>query len=139
MWTAEHAIETTAAAAAIWRLWADVPGWKSWNAGVEAVSIHGPFRTGTRISMTPAGAPPVDMTLGEVRLNELFVDQTPIENILVTVFHRIEHVAAGRIRVVYRMEISGPGADTLGAELGPAISADFPEVLAALARRAEAA
>jgi hypothetical protein len=132
-------METTATPAAIWRLWSDVPGWKSWNAGVEAVSIHGPFRTGSSISMTPAGAPPVEMTLGEVRPNELFVDQTSIENVLVTVFHRIEHVGAGRIRVVYRMEITGPGADTLGAELGPAISGDFPEVLAALARRAEAA
>jgi len=139
MWTAEHAIETTATPAAIWRLWADVPGWKSWNAGVEAVSIHGPFKTGTRISMKPAGAPPVEMSLGEVRPNELFVDQTPIENILVTVFHRIEGVGPGRIRVVYRMEITGAGADTLGAELGPAISGDFPEVLAALVRRAEAA
>jgi hypothetical protein len=35
------------------------------------------------------------------------------------------------------MEISGPAADTLGTELGPAISADFPETLAALIARAE--
>jgi hypothetical protein len=35
------------------------------------------------------------------------------------------------------MEISGPAADTLGNELGPAISADFPEVLAALVERAQ--
>jgi hypothetical protein len=37
------------------------------------------------------------------------------------------------------MEISGPAADTLGPQLGPAISADFPETLAALVARAEAA
>jgi hypothetical protein len=35
------------------------------------------------------------------------------------------------------MEISGPEADTVGPELGPQISGDFPEVLAALAGRAE--
>jgi hypothetical protein len=36
------------------------------------------------------------------------------------------------------MEISGPAADTLGPQLGPAISGDFPETLAALVARAEA-
>ncbi|MEO8030411.1 MAG: SRPBCC family protein [Gemmatimonadota bacterium] len=137
MWTVEHSIETTAHPGAVWRLWTAVPGWKSWNAGIESVVIHGPFRSGTRISMTPAGASPVEMTLGEVRVNELFVDQTPIEDILVTVYHRIEQLGAGQSRITYRMEITGPGADTLGAELGPMISADFPEVLAALAQRAE--
>ena len=37
------------------------------------------------------------------------------------------------------MEITGPAADTLGAEIGPEISGDFPQVLAALAARAESA
>jgi hypothetical protein len=36
------------------------------------------------------------------------------------------------------MEISGPEADTVGPDLGPQISSDFPEVLRALAERAEA-
>jgi hypothetical protein len=44
----------------------------------------------------------------------------------------------GRSQVTYRMEIDGPTADTLGPELCPAISADFPETLAALDARAEA-
>jgi hypothetical protein len=35
------------------------------------------------------------------------------------------------------MEISGPGADRVGPELGPQISADFPETLSALVREAE--
>jgi hypothetical protein len=35
------------------------------------------------------------------------------------------------------MDISGTAADTLGAQLGPEISGDFPETLAALAARAE--
>jgi hypothetical protein len=37
---------------------------------------------------------------------------------------------------VYRMEITGPEADTVGADLGPQISGDFPDVLAALAEHA---
>jgi hypothetical protein len=47
-------------------------------------------------------------------------------------------VDAERARIVYRMEIDGPASDAVGPELGPQISGDFPDVLAALARRAEA-
>jgi hypothetical protein len=36
------------------------------------------------------------------------------------------------------MEISGPAADETGPELGPQISGDFPETLAALVAKAEA-
>jgi hypothetical protein len=35
------------------------------------------------------------------------------------------------------MEISGPAADSVGPELGPQISGDFPETLTALVERAE--
>jgi hypothetical protein len=36
------------------------------------------------------------------------------------------------------MEISGPAADAVGPELGPKISGDFPDTLAALVERAAA-
>ena len=50
--------------------------------------------------------------------------------------HRVERIAAGRSRITYRMEITGPAADTVGPEIGPEISGDFPQVLKALAARA---
>jgi hypothetical protein len=40
--------------------------------------------------------------------------------------------------VIYRTEITGPAADQVGPQLGPAITGDFPEVLAALVNLAEA-
>jgi hypothetical protein len=43
----------------------------------------------------------------------------------------------GRTRVTYRMEITGPAADTLGPQIGPEISGDFPQTLSALVERAE--
>ena len=49
-----------------------------------------------------------------------------------------DSLGEGRSMVTYRMEISGPAADTVGPELGPRISEDFPETLAALTERAEA-
>ncbi|WP_327004279.1 hypothetical protein OHA72_56100 [Dactylosporangium sp. NBC_01737] len=37
---------------------------------------------------------------------------------------------------MYRTEITGPAAAEIGPQLGPAITADFPDVVAALVERA---
>jgi hypothetical protein len=42
----------------------------------------------------------------------------------------------GRDRVIHRLEVSGPAADQVGPELGPAITKDFPEAMDALLARA---
>jgi hypothetical protein len=51
--------------------------------------------------------------------------------------HRLKAAEGGRTRIIYRTEITGPAADQVGPHLGPAITADFPDVLAALAKLAE--
>ncbi|RXT48635.1 hypothetical protein [Bradyrhizobium betae] len=43
VWQHEYAIETSATAETIWRIFRDVPGWKNWNAGIEQIDIDGPF------------------------------------------------------------------------------------------------
>ena len=58
MWTTERSIETTASAEAIWRLWADVPGWPDWIADVAHAELSGPFAVGSVILMTPIGQDP---------------------------------------------------------------------------------
>ncbi len=133
MWAHEASIETTAAPAAIWALFVDVNGWKRWNAGIERIEIHGPFASGTRFTMQPPGAEAFTSLLVDVRENEGFTDETVIDATRVLVHHRIEPLDSGRTRIVYGTEITGPGA----AEFGPAITADFPEVLLALSRLAE--
>jgi uncharacterized membrane protein len=39
MWTREDSVETTATPEAIWKLWADVEGWPSWNGDIEHIEI----------------------------------------------------------------------------------------------------
>jgi hypothetical protein len=135
MWTTEHAIETTAPPEAIWRVWADVPRWGEWNPDIERIEISGPFEAGTTITMTPRGQEPVGLRIAEADEPELFVDEADLGEVVVRTLHRAEKVDGGRTRVVYRMEITGSAADTLG----PQISADFPEVLAALVEHAQRA
>jgi hypothetical protein len=138
MWANEHSIETSAAPEAIWRLWADVPGWSAWNGDIERIELHGPFAAGSRIVMTPIGEEPVELRIADAVEPELFVDEAELGEIVVRTLHRIEPLEGGRARVTYRMEITGPAADTFGPQIGPEISGDFPQTLAALVERAEA-
>jgi hypothetical protein len=46
MWSAEHSVETSASPEAIWRLWADVPGWPEWNADLARAELEGEFQAG---------------------------------------------------------------------------------------------
>jgi uncharacterized protein YndB with AHSA1/START domain len=137
MWTNEQSIEAAASPEAIWRLWSDVTGWPEWNADIEHIEISGPFAAGSTISMTPVGQDPVELRIAEAVEPDLFVDEADLGDIVVRTIHRVEPLEGGRSRVVYRMEISGPAADSVGPELGPQISGDFPETLSALARQAE--
>jgi uncharacterized protein YndB with AHSA1/START domain len=137
MWTNEQSIETSASPEAIWRLWSDVAGWPEWNADIEHIEISGPFAAGSTISMTPVGQDPIELRIAEAVEPDLFVDEAEFADVVVRTVHRVEPLEGDRSRVVYRMEISGPAADSMGPEIGPQISSDFPETLAALAQQAE--
>jgi Polyketide cyclase / dehydrase and lipid transport len=137
MWTAEHSIETTASPEAIWAHWSNVERWPEWNADIEHIEISGAFAPESTIAMTPAGQDTVELRIAEAVEPEFFVDQADLGDVVVRTIHRVDHLEGGRHRIVYRMEISGPAADSVGPELGPQISGDFPETLAALAKRAE--
>ena len=139
MWMNEHTIETSAAPEEIWELWADVAGWPAWNGDIERIELDGAFAAGGRIVMTPIGAEPVELRIAEAVEPELFVDEAELGEIVVRTLHRVERLDHERARVTYRMEITGPAADTLGPQIGPEISADFPQTLAALVERAETA
>ncbi|MFK0181759.1 SRPBCC family protein [Streptomyces xanthochromogenes] len=136
MWKYEHSIETSATPEAVWRLWADVENWGSWNAEIEKIEISGPFAAGTQITMTPPGDDPVLLRIAEAVEGELFVDEARFNGLLLRTIHRIDRIDQHRIRVVYRMEITGTGADETGPQIGPGITADWPETMASLAELA---
>ncbi len=137
MWEYGHSVETQASAAAVWRHWSDMATWPTWNAGVETITVNGPFQVGTTFTMTPPGDE-MPMRLTEVVPGELFTDEMDAGDFVVRTEHKLGPAGNGRTRVTYRTEITGQAADQVGPELGPRITADFPEVLAALVKVAEA-
>jgi hypothetical protein len=132
MWTTEHSSDTTVAPTAIWRSWADVERWPEWNADIERIALTGPFATGSTIAMTPKHQQTVHLRIAEAVEGELFVDETEVDGTLVRTVHRIDRLDEGRVRIVYRLEATGPAAD----QLGPAVSADVAETIASLIKHA---
>jgi len=133
MWTDTASIVTTASPQALWRLFEDVAGWTDWNAGIERVALNGPFAAGTTFDMKAPGMDAFRSTLRDVRPNAGFVDETVLEDTRFLVSHELQALPAGGTRVVYAIRVEGPEAATLG----PLVTADFPEVLAALRTLAE--
>jgi uncharacterized protein YndB with AHSA1/START domain len=133
MWTHEESIETSATPARVWKFFADVAQWKNWNAGIETIQIHGPFKAGTTFTMRPPGQDAINSTLIEVKPNENFTDETLVDETRVVVSHKLQPLASGNTKIIYSTEITGPGAE----ELGPMITSDFADVLASLKRLAE--
>lgn len=141
MWTYEHSVETTAEPSAVYSLMRDVASWPVWNAGVERIDLDGPFAAGTSGRMAMPGQESIEFRLVWVEADRGFEDETPLPDAGVTVHvrHQLAPLGRGGTRITYRCSISGPAAGTAGAEIGLAVTGDFPQVLAALAARAEGA
>ncbi|HYP33099.1 MAG TPA: SRPBCC family protein [Burkholderiaceae bacterium] len=135
MWTHSTSIATTARPHVLWRLFEDVAGWTNWNAGIERIALNGPFASGSTLAMKAPGMDAFTSTLRDVRPERGFVDETVLEETRFLVSHELHPLPAGGTRVTYAITVHGPEADTLG----PLVTADFPEVLAALKALAERA
>jgi len=133
MWTHSTSIATTATPEALWRLFEDVAGWTGWNAGIERIALNGPFASGSTFEMKAPGMDAFTSRLLEVRPEIGFVDETVLEDTRFLVSHELQPLPAGGTRVTYAIRVEGPEAATLG----PLVTADFPEVLAALKALAE--
>lgn len=61
-----HTVETSASRETIWRIWTDVPNWKTWDDGLKDAQLNGPFVTGTQGRLIPDKGPKSTFTLTEV-------------------------------------------------------------------------
>jgi hypothetical protein len=83
-----------------------------------------------RLDSRYARQPPLHYRLTKVEPQREFVDETPVGPIVVRVSHLLEPLASGRLRITYAAEIDGPEEQT--REIGPMITADFPDTIASL-------
>lgn len=132
MWTHEHAAVTPLPPEAVWRVLADLGNWARWDTSMERVELHGPLKAGSTVTMTPKGQDPIASVIAEVTENERYADQTEFGGVTLGFSHTLTRLPGGGTRIVHRLEIAGDQADSVGPELGPMITEDFPEAMAAL-------
>jgi hypothetical protein len=132
MWTHEHAAESPLPAEAIWKVLADLGNWARWDTSMERVELHGPLRAGSTVTMTPKGQDPVTSVITEVTENERYADQTEFGGVTLDFSHTLTRLPGGGTRIVHRLEITGERAAGAAPEIGPMITEDFPDAMAAL-------
>src|SRR5437764_2019562 len=128
--TYTHVLETDVPAEAIWALYEDVDTWPRWDAQAELITRDGPFASGTTGTMKFKGQDPLSYRLARVEPLREFVDETPVGELMVRVSHRLEPLESGRLRITYSAEVDGP--DEQAREVGPLLTADFPDTMCSL-------
>ena len=138
MWSRDYSLTTELAPQPLWRVLADVEGWVGWNGGIESIELDGPLAVGTTFRMTPPGENTVTSTIVELQPDSLFTDLTEMDGLAIKVEHRLDPHPDGGTSITYRVEVTGGVPDEVAEEVGTAVSADFPDVIASLMAAAHA-
>jgi uncharacterized protein YndB with AHSA1/START domain len=137
VWTKEYSADSTASPERLFAILEDTDSWPEWNAGVERIEMDGPFTAGTTATMVLPDKTRLRFRVVWVERGRGFEDETevPETGVLVRVRHVLQPLADRHTRISYTCVVDGP--NEIGAEIGAAVSADFADVIAALAARAE--
>ncbi|WP_343707163.1 SRPBCC family protein [Flavobacterium sp.] len=77
MWSRSYSITTKEVTKEqIWKLFADVNNWHTWDKGIEYAVLKGIFEKGNYFTLRPKGGPNVKVELLEVIENTRFLDVT---------------------------------------------------------------
>jgi hypothetical protein len=133
MWTTEHTSDTALSPDVVWAALADLHRGRLTYPGADVFELHGPFGVGSTLSVTPDGGPDTfESTIVDLVEGSTYADETTFGDVILHFRHTLTPLGDGGTRLTHRLEITGPGADATGPELGPQISGDFPESMAAL-------
>jgi uncharacterized protein YndB with AHSA1/START domain len=134
----QRSVETSASPQAVWKLWSDTSTWQDWNPDVQAMTLNGPFATGTTGTMkTKQGTRQIELT--QVVPGRSFRLETSVIPLTRFAFDcTIAPGAAGKTMISQAISVGGPLGGLVGGMMGKQIANTFPALLQALARKAEA-
>ncbi|MCW2620600.1 MAG: polyketide cyclase [Frankiales bacterium] len=138
MWTTDVSAETAAAPESVWAALRALHSGQALSESSDRFELHGPFEVGTLLSITPHGQDTLQSRIVELTDSEVYADETSFAGLTLRFRHTLVRLASGGTRITHTLTLSGDEADTVGPELGPQISADFPaamdDLIAAAAR-----
>jgi hypothetical protein len=107
MWTKSHSIVTKEVTKEqMWKLFADVNNWHTWDTGIEYAKMSGKFEKGNFFELKPKGGPKIKIELVETIENHKFVDLTKFPLAKMNGEHTFEDTPNG-LKITTTMTVKG--------------------------------
>lgn len=108
MWTKSYTTETKdVTKEQMWKLFADVNNWHTWDQGIEFARLEGKFEKGNHFQLRPKGGPNVKVQLLDVIENQRFLDVTRFPLARMYDDHVFEETENG-LRITNTISVRGP-------------------------------
>ena len=107
MWTKSHSIVTTEVTKEqMWKLFADVNKWPTWDKSVEFTKLEGKFEKGNHFMFQPKGGPKLKIGIIEAIENQNFTDYTKFPLAKMYGEHILEETSNG-LKITTSMKVKG--------------------------------
>ena len=107
MWTKSHTVVTKEVTKEqMWKLFANVNDWHTWDQGIEFAKLEGKFEKGNSFLLRPKGGPNVKVTLLETVKDKSFLDVTNFPLAKMYDEHTFEDTAEG-LKITNTITVKG--------------------------------
>ena len=107
MWTKSHSIVTKEVTKEqMWKLFANVNDWHTWDQGIEFAKLEGKFEKGNSFLLRPKGGPNVNVILLDTVENKSFLDVTNFPLAKMYDEHTFEDTAEG-LKITNTITVKG--------------------------------
>lgn len=107
MWTRSYSVTTKEVTKEqMWKLFADVNNWHTWDDGIDYAAITGPFEAGNHFFLQPKGGPKVKVSLLKTVENKGFLDVTHFPLAKMYDDHAFEETADG-LKITNTITVKG--------------------------------
>lgn len=120
----------------VFQLYADVPGWNTWDPEVEWSTLDGAFATGSKGRLKPKGGPASTIHLLGVEDGRSFVVESRLPLCRVIFEHELQSKGA-QTEALHRVTFTGPLSFLFGRLIGRQVNRGFPQTLLGLKRKCE--
>lgn len=107
MWTKSHAVVTREVTKEqMWKLFADVNNWQTWDDTIEFAKLEGKFEKGNHFIFQPKGGPKLKLEIVEAIENQKFTDLTKFPLAKMYGEHTFEDTPHG-LKITTTMSVKG--------------------------------
>ena len=128
-WQLEHAVDANASLPFVWAWRADITTWDDPPARFE---LDGPFVTGAEGKTTLPGQAPLRWVLRDVRPNESFLIEMPLDRAAFLCEWRFDAIDDRRTRLTQRIGVAGENAAAYADQVRTAFGATLVDGMARL-------